>query len=253
MIAYIKYGTILPCALVLILVTYEFATEKSLCCKSLSSNQTLDTDIVYSHRGILKALAMGVTNLCIMGKGKFGVDENFYKVSSSFIFLIYMIGMSVSVWMYSQLLSAYPAKQLKVEIVATFASCVILSGLINLVLVWSQMMCLCVCHEKYVRKSIRLAKCVCKCKDKADLNFFTLRKTKKSPRKSQSLSKDKTNEEKQDNILLSQPDLQEKNKIDVTDSNEKTEKEDIELEVQIEAHDPDSEIGNEISQNNIIK
>ena len=174
MIAYIKYGTILPCAVVLILVTYEFATEKSLCCKSLSSNQALDSDIVYSHRGILKALAMGVTNLCIMGKGKFGVDENFYKVSSSFIFLIYIIGMSVSVWMYSELLSANPAKQLKVEIVATFASCVILSGLINLVLVWSQMMCLCVCHEKYVRKSIRIAKCVCKCKDKADLNLDVL-------------------------------------------------------------------------------
>ena len=253
MIAYIKYGTILPCAVVLILVTYEFATEKSLCCKSLSSNQALDSDIVYSHRGILKALAMGVTNLCIMGKGKFGVDENFYKVSSSFIFLIYMIGMSVSVWMYSQLLSANPAKQLKVEIVATFASCVILSGLINLVLVWSQMMCLCVCHEKYVRKSIRLAKCVCKCKDKADLNFFTLRKTKKSPRKSKSLSKDKKNEEKQDNTLLSQPDLQENHNIDVTDSKEKTEKDDTELEIHVETHNSDSKIGNEISPNNIIK
>ena len=161
--------------------------------------------------------------------------------------------MSVSVWMYSEVFRANPSKELKVEIVATFASCVILSGLINLVLVWSQMMCLCVCHEKYVRKSIRLAKCVCKCKDKADLNFFTLRKTKKSPRKSKSLSKDKTNEEKQDGVLLSQPDLQESYSIDVADSKEKTEKDDTELEIQVETHSSDSEICNEISPNNIIK
>ena len=161
--------------------------------------------------------------------------------------------MSVSVWMYSELLSANPSKELKVEIVATFASCVILSGLINLVLVWSQMMCLCVCHEKYVRKSIRLAQCVCKCKDKADLNFFTLRKTKKSQRKSKSLSNPKINEEKQDSILLSKPDLQESCDIDVPDSKEKTEKDDSELERQIETHQPDSESGKDISPNNIIK
>ena len=82
MIVYIKFATFIPCAVVVVLVTYEFATEQSLCCKSLSSRKASDTDFIYTHRGILKAFAMGVTNLCIMGKGKFGVDENFYRVAA---------------------------------------------------------------------------------------------------------------------------------------------------------------------------
>ena len=238
MIVYIKYWTIIPCALVLILVTYEFATEESLCCQSLSSKQ--ESDFVYSHRGILKAFAMGVMNLCIMGKGKFGVDENFYKVSSSFIFLIYIIGMSVSVYLYSELLRDNLTKEFKIEIVATFASFVILSGVINLVLVWSQMMCLCVCHEKYVRKSIRLAQCVCKCKDKVNLDLTTLRRAKKPRQKQKTVSKSKTDDDKQNNALLSEPDLKESMEKDVTDSKKKLGEGDIQLEIQIETPQSDS-------------
>ena len=238
MIVYIKFATFIPCAVVVVLVTYEFATEQSLCCKSLSSRKASDTDFIYTHRGILKAFAMGVTNLCIMGKGKFGVDENFYRVSSSFIFLIYITGMSVSVYMYSALLKIDPTKQLDIEIVATFASCVIASGILNLILVWSQMMCLCVCHEKYVRKSIRLAQCVCKCKDKADLNFLTMRKTKKPQQKQKSTLKSTSDKDKNDTMLLSQSDLQENTEKENKDSKETIGEDDTKLTVQNECPQP---------------
>ena len=55
--------------------------------------------------------------------------------------------MSISVYLYSIRLRDPEYIEFKIEIVATFASFVIILGVINLVLVWSQMMCLCVCHE----------------------------------------------------------------------------------------------------------
>ena len=237
MIVYLTHWTILPCALVLILVTYEFATEESLCCQSLSSKQ--ESDFVYSNRGILKAFAMGIMNLCIMGKGKFGVDENFYKVSSSFIFLIYMTGMSVSVYEYSRRLTDPLTTELKIEIVATFASFVFVLGVINLVLVWSQMMCLCVCHEKYVRKSIRLAQCVCKCKDKVNLDMNTLRKIKKPRQKQKTVSSSKRDDEKQNKVLLSQPDLNETAEKEMADSKVNLSEDDIQFQIQREVAQPD--------------
>ena len=146
--------------------------------------------------------------------------------------------MSVSVYMYSALLKIDPTKQLDIEIVATFASCVIASGILNLILVWSQMMCLCVCHEKYVRKSIRLAQCVCKCKDKADLNFLTMRKTKKPQQKQKSTLKSTSDKDKNDTMLLSQSDLQESPKKEIDDSKETIGDDDTELNVQNECPQP---------------
>ena len=149
--------------------------------------------------------------------------------------------MSVCVYMYSSLLKEDPTKQLDIEIVATFASCVIASGILNLILVWSQMMCLCVCHEKYVRKSIRLAQCVCKCKDKADLNFLTMRKTKKPQPKQKSTLKSTSDKDKNDTMLLSQSDLQENPKREIDDSNETFEDDDTKLTVPNECPRPNSD------------
>ena len=169
MITYISFGTILPCALVIGLVTYEFATGKSLCCRAFTPKG--HSNYVYSHNLLFTAFAMGVTNLCIMGKGKFGADANFYKVSSSFIFAIYSVGIAVSLYIYSTGDSPHG-----LIVIVSFSGCVILSGIVNLVLVWLQMMCLCVCHKKHIQKSIRLEKCVCECKDRVDISFQTLKK-----------------------------------------------------------------------------
>ena len=169
MITYISFGTILPCALVISLVTYEFATGKSLCCRAFTPKG--HSNYVYSHNMLFTAFAMGVTNLCIMGKGKFGADANFYKVSSSFIFAIYSVGIAVSLYIYSTSDSPHG-----LIVIVSFSGCVILSGIVNLVLVWLQMMCLCVCHKKHIQKSIRLEKCFCECKDRVDISFQTLKK-----------------------------------------------------------------------------
>jgi len=216
MITYIGFWTILPSSVVIILVTYEFATEQSLCCKSLSSKKNSNSNYVYNHRALLKAFAMGVTNLCIMGKGKFGVDENFYKVSSSFIFIIYSMGMSISLYKYHDLSQTIPPP----VVVISFASCVIFCGIANLVLVCSQMMCLCVCHEKHLRKSIRLQNCVCRCKDKADLNFSTLRKTRKRDSRRKLTLEMKTREE-DIHVNVQDANLQD-NRIALTTSDEDT-------------------------------
>ena len=83
--------------------------------------------------------------------------------------------MSTSLYRYSVLANADPPE----SVVISFAICVIFSGITNLVLVCSQMMCLCVCHEKYLNKSIRLQNCCCRCKDKVDFNIATLRRASK--------------------------------------------------------------------------
>ena len=124
--------------------------------------------------------------------------------------------MSTSLYRYHQLSLTNPHP----GVVISFASCVIFCGIINLVLVCSQMMCLCVCHEKHLPKSIRLQNCVCRCKDKVDLNLSTLRRTRKRHSRRKSTSDMKTHEE---DHHVNTPDVNlQENQIALTASDEDT-------------------------------